>query len=278
MAWGFFLRIPCPVKKWDEKLKNEMLVMLPGIGLVVGLLWMLLGGLLSLLKLPTLIIGLALTLYIYGVTGFLHLDGLMDCSDAILSRRDLEERRRILKDPTIGAFAVISLVLVVLSMFAGLISYLSEITVSAEIVEGEVVRSSGKVLSEVLPLVSIPVLSRTVSGAGILKYKPMDTSGYSTMDRDRDSRGKGIGLMYLLALVICLLVLVIYIVAGGKDSITRALPIFLITAVACILGTWVTIGRARKNLDGMNGDIAGFGICIGEAAGVLALAICEGIL
>ena len=52
-------------------------------------------------------------------TGFLHLDGFMDSCDAILSRRDLEERRRILKDPHTGSFAVISLViLTILSLGA----------------------------------------------------------------------------------------------------------------------------------------------------------------
>lgn len=34
----------------------------------------------------------------------------MDCCDAILSRRDLRERQRILKDSTCGAFRVIALV------------------------------------------------------------------------------------------------------------------------------------------------------------------------
>ena len=34
----------------------------------------------------------------------------MDCNDAIMSRRPLEERQRILKDSTVGAFAVVTVV------------------------------------------------------------------------------------------------------------------------------------------------------------------------
>ena len=42
MAWGNFLTIPCPLKKWDNDLKNNMLAFLPSIGAVVGGVWVLL--------------------------------------------------------------------------------------------------------------------------------------------------------------------------------------------------------------------------------------------
>ncbi len=56
------------------------------------------------------------------VTGFLHLDGYMDVCDALLSRRDLATRQKILKDSHCGAFAVICMVLlaaVQCALFAG---------------------------------------------------------------------------------------------------------------------------------------------------------------
>lgn len=40
------------------------------------------------------------------VTGALHLDGLMDCADALPGVRQKAERLRILKDPALGAFGV----------------------------------------------------------------------------------------------------------------------------------------------------------------------------
>ena len=36
MAWGNFLTVPCPLKKWDNDLKNYMLGFLPSVGLIVG--------------------------------------------------------------------------------------------------------------------------------------------------------------------------------------------------------------------------------------------------
>ena len=39
MAWGNFLSLPCPVKKWDNDLKNYMLGFLPTIGMIIGVVW-----------------------------------------------------------------------------------------------------------------------------------------------------------------------------------------------------------------------------------------------
>lgn len=39
MAWGNFLALPCPAKKWDGDMKNAMLGFLPAIGLIIGVLW-----------------------------------------------------------------------------------------------------------------------------------------------------------------------------------------------------------------------------------------------
>ncbi|TFU24957.1 adenosylcobinamide-GDP ribazoletransferase [Thermus tengchongensis] len=62
-------------------------------------------SLLALLPLPEgLFAALALALLL-GLTGFLHLDGLLDAADALLGARPKEERLRLLKDPHLGAFA-----------------------------------------------------------------------------------------------------------------------------------------------------------------------------
>ena len=97
MAWGNFITLPCPYKKWDGQLKNMMLAFLPSVGLVIGVLWMAIFWLLVYLQLPPILISFTMLFYIFAVCGFMHMDGFMDCNDAILSRRPLEERQRILK-------------------------------------------------------------------------------------------------------------------------------------------------------------------------------------
>lgn len=68
----------------------------------------LLGGVLalaSLLPLPTGLQGALLLALWLGLTGFLHLDGLLDSADALLGARPRERRLAILEDPHLGAFA-----------------------------------------------------------------------------------------------------------------------------------------------------------------------------
>ena len=96
MAWGMFCAIPCPYQRWDERLRPLMLVCFPLLGVLLGGIWSSAAWLIARwgglgLFGPALLAALPCLL-----TGFLHLDGFMDCCDAILSRRPLEERQQIL--------------------------------------------------------------------------------------------------------------------------------------------------------------------------------------
>ena len=119
MAWGMFCAIPCPRKVWDSEKYPRMLLSLPLIGLMLGLLWALAG----LLAVKLGFLGAALMAVLPALlSGFIHLDGYMDCADAVLSRRELEKRRAILKDSHVGAFAVIAFGLWLLLGFAAFAS------------------------------------------------------------------------------------------------------------------------------------------------------------
>ena len=92
MAWGMFCIVPCPSRKWDETARSWMIVWFPLVGLLVGGVWLLLT------LLPASMLTAALLCAApFVVTGFLHLDGYMDCCDAILSRRELAVRQKILE-------------------------------------------------------------------------------------------------------------------------------------------------------------------------------------
>jgi adenosylcobinamide-GDP ribazoletransferase len=60
-------------------------------------------------------------------------------------------------------------------------------------------------------------------------------------------------------------------IAAGCLSDDPAMTIAV--AAAVIVSCVIAIAYARKNLGGMSGDIAGYGICISELAGMLALAV-----
>lgn len=231
MAWGMFLSIPCPVKKWDESARAHMLCMLPVVGAMVGAVWVAVWYLSRWWPAP--VRALAMTVTPWLVTGFIHLDGYMDVCDAVLSRRDLATRQKILKDSHCGAFAVIGMVLLALaqwSFFDACSPYW------------------GAVLA-------VPVAVRACAALAVLWLRPMATSQYSA-------------------------------VSGKKTGITAFLVVLLACAVvlpALYWGTWAPLAAAAvywlavwfgfRQLDGMSGDISGFGLVLGELAGVAVMTL-----
>ena len=162
MAWGMFLAIPCPKKLWSETARRKMLVCLPLVGLLVGGIWA--GAWLLLRGAPGPVRAAVCAAVPWLVTGFMHLDGYMDVCDAVLSRRDLPTRRRILKDSHCGAFAVICLVLLALGQWS--------LFLSAESIVWQA-------------LLLIPAAARACAGLAVLGLRPMDTSQYAAMGASR---------------------------------------------------------------------------------------------
>ena len=117
MCQSMFCAIPCPCKIWDEDARDKLLWCLPLVGLEIGLLWWSLGLLCRFLGLSQAVSGIALCAMPFFATGFIHLDGFMDVTDAVGSCRDLAKRREILKDSHVGSFAVIGVVLLILCQF-----------------------------------------------------------------------------------------------------------------------------------------------------------------
>lgn len=246
MAWGNFITLPCPYKRWDSKLKNMMLAFLPGVGVVVGVLWMAIYAVLDWLTLPTRVTSLIMIYYIFAVCGFMHMDGFMDCNDAIMSRRPLEDRQRILKDSLVGAFAVVTAVFLILAWFAAMTTVIE----------------AGKLNFVEWHLLLLPVLSRGVSGLHVLTCKPI---GHSQYVKDYEDKGRG---KYRAAVVLQMAVVTAAVsVFAGDPATTVAMT------VTVVLANVIACAYARKNLGGMSGDIAGYAICISELAGMLALAI-----
>ena len=185
-------------------------------------------------SLPLPVAALALTAFPYLVTGCIHLDGFMDVTDAVKSCRSPERRREILKDSHVGAFAVIYLALVLL---AGYSCFLA----------GD---------SPVGALAVIPCVSRCCSALAVESLPPMSTSQYASRERNRLRIGLLLGM------------LAVFLAAGfalwGNYGFA---------AVGCVLGCALALGRGYRSLGGMNGDIAGYSLTLGELAAVAVWAM-----
>lgn len=235
MCLGMFSAIPCPYRPWDEEARGLMTACLPLVGAVVGALWYALSVLgrmwLSEALSAAWIAALPLLL-----TGFMHLDGLMDTADALLSWRPLEERQKILKDVHCGSFSVVTAILLVLGMFA-----------AASDCRGADLRA----------LVLIPVASRCMSAFCVTALKPIGHSEYATLRRNMGTP------------VAALLMLALTLLAGGLWLGGAG----LVVLIATVAGYGLAMAWAVHVLKGVSGDLAGCALCVGEFCGLVALAI-----
>ena len=235
MCQSMFCAIPAP-QVWDEKAKDRMLLYLPVVGLEIGVIWAALGWLCRFLALPPLVTGLALSAYPFLVTGFIHLDGFMDVTDAVKSWRDLERRREILKDSHVGSFSVISIVLLMLAQFA--------------------VFSSAPEDADLLVLGFIPAVSRCCSSLAVTGLKPMSTSQYADRRKPKSH------------LAVLGVMLAVFLAAGFFLSGKYGFAL-----LGCIVGYALALLRAYRSLEGMNGDISGYALTIGELCAVAVWAL-----
>lgn len=238
MAWGMFWIVPCPVKWWDERGRVGMLLFLPVVGLLIGLVWAICVWLRE-RYLPGPL-GAALVAVIpFILSGFIHLDGYMDCSDAVLSRRDLETRRKILKDSHVGSFAVVALIIMFLLEYAAF---------SGEALERKV---------WLLPFVC--AVPRSCSVCAVSFFRPIPGSSYEKMF----SNGVPLNAK-ICAVSTTLLLTLIPVFLFGKAGFCA-----LVGAAASLL----TISYIRHDLQGMSGDVSGAGITVGELCALAALTI-----
>lgn len=237
MAWGMFLAIPCPFRRWNEDARGNMMVCLPLIGLLPGGLWALAAWLLEMVAAPAPVRALVLAVMPWLCTGLIHLDGYMDVCDAVLSRRDLETRQKILKDSHCGAFAVICVVLLVLTQWS--------LFLSVEQIP-------------LLPLAMVPVAVRACAALAILTLRPMGNSQYAAMDRQNNRAKLAVLSIMLLAAVL------IPLVFCGRAGFAP---------LAAAAGYWLAVWRGVQQLGGMSGDISGFALTLGELAGIAVLTL-----
>lgn len=129
MAYGFltlisfFTRIPIGNKiEYKEENFLRALSLYSLMGVVIGLFLVLIYLIFNNTHI-FLLRGLVLTLGYIFITGAIHLDGAADTSDGIFSGRSGDRIFEIMSDSHIGAFGVLSLIIVVLSQFV-LFSYI----------------------------------------------------------------------------------------------------------------------------------------------------------
>ena len=264
MAWGMFCAIPCPHKVWDEDKRRWMLIMYPALGLMLGVLWFALYGVLLALEMPVVLTAAVMTVYPFLISGCIHLDGFMDVNDAVLSRRDLKERQRILKDSHVGSFAVIRTIMLFLFFFAAML-----------VIAGRNSLLDGAFLGALM------ASSRGAAALDTMHKAPLSTSQYAKMNSAEEnavgaggSKQTAAGTVWIIVwevLALALALLLQYL--RTSHGAVFYYPMLFTGPLFAHLAAMVAGTLARRQLGGMSGDIAGYEMVIGELTGVLAIAL-----
>lgn len=241
VAFSMYSRIPMPVFEWKEDDMSGGMMFLPLIGAVIGALSVGVYYLSVTLNLPQIVTILLLALLPILITGGFHIDGYMDMTDALRSYQPTEKKLEILKDPHIGAFAVIGVIGMGLTYCIGL-GFLTEAwDIKAAVCYG-----------------LIFVIARAVTGISSVMLKKAKKNGMLYEETKSKNR---------TGIVILLIQLLI---AGGALLILK-----LVAGVAMIVALIVVLvyyeRTTYKQFGGVTGDTAGYLITVTEMVLVVVL-------
>ncbi len=244
VAFAMFSKIPMPRADWTKENMKYMFCFFPFIGTVIGALTMLAAYVGLYFDYQPGFVTAILVLIPVFVTGGIHVDGLLDTSDALSSWQERARRLEILKDSHAGAFAVIT----------AAVYFVMEYGAYAQLYTSKNLRAIG--------IMSLGfMVSRCLSGIGVITFPKAKADGtvaeFSRNSSDVISRNVLVVYLVLLAVVMIWIWPV-----WGIAAIVTALAVF---------GYYHHI--AMKYFGGTTGDISGFFLCICEAGMAVALAV-----
>lgn len=256
IAVSMYSRIPVPYGNWDKKEMKYSIGLFPIVGVVIGVVtWVWLWGMCrittaSMTDIPKTVLLLVTTLIAAVlpalVTGGIHVDGFMDTSDAFHSWENRDKKLQILSDPHIGAFSVISL----LVLAAVWVSAVAVIVGSGD------GRSFGVFSIEY-------VLARALSGLAAVLFMNARGEGTLWAFTDFGEEARRTNLMLLCAIGLAAAIgMVLLKPAGGCAAV-----------VVSVLVLVSYKRRAYKEFGGITGDLEGWFLCRCEVAAACALAV-----
>ena len=220
-----YSKLPVPRVEWKKENMQYALTFFPLIGLIIGALNLLWFDY-SLDKVGDAMRVCVAAIIPLVITGGIHIDGYMDVMDALHSYGDRDKKLKIMKDPHVGAFAVINLLIYYLLYIAGY-SQVYNFRMMAVVSAGF-------------------YLSRILSGIFALSYKSASGEGMLFEFTSRARQGV-VRLSLVLQLILCgIIILLLDVITGGAVLIANAI-LFVYVYSLC-----------TKEFGGISGDACGF--------------------
>lgn len=239
IAISAYSKIPMPKVEWNRRNMKYALCFFPVIGLIIGALfygWSEICYICGFNQTFFALVGAVIPIII---TGGIHMDGFMDTADALHSYEKKEKKLEILKDPRIGAFAVIAAICYFLLYVAGLTLIWKK--------------------KQLLLLGLGFIISRTLSGMSMVWFPTAKKDGTAyTFSSAAHKPTIRVVLVTLLALC--------FISAVMIDPI--------IGAVMALAAMWVWTYyyyMSKKQFGGITGDLAGYFLCLCELSSILVI-------
>jgi adenosylcobinamide-GDP ribazoletransferase len=169
------------------------------------------------------------------ISGGLHLDGLADTGDGLFLSGDADRRLSAMRDPHVGSFGLLAVVLVVLGKFAALAPMLGR--------------------RRALAVLGAAAIGRTLIlvAAGLAPYARPEGTGRNTV-----ASTTVVDALWSIVAVLALGALL-----AGEFG--------LLASAAALLVTWALTQHAQRQIGGVTGDILGAVVELGELAYLVIL-------
>lgn len=247
-AFAMFSKIPAPMVDWNKENMKYMMCFFPFVGAVIGVLTWLTGCVLgNYVKLDPFFLTVILTVIPVVVTGGIHVDGLLDTSDALSSWQERTRRLEILKDSHAGAFAVIT-ACVYFILWLGVWSQLQNNP------KGICIMSMGY------------MMSRCLSGIGVITFPKAKSDGTVAEFSRNASEITARNILMVMFVILVALMLWVSPVMG------------VLAVLSALLVFWWYHHMAMEYFGGTTGDLSGFFLCICEVVMALVLALAGAVI
>ena len=238
-ALAFLTIIPVGMDERTLEDAANVMWLFPLYGALIGLVAGLVGLALELLGAPHVVRGTAIYASLLIITGFNHMDGLLDFADAAVAQVSRERRLQIMKDQYTGAAAVSTGLIVALMTVASLSSLPRGLLVQATVI-GEAVAKLGMVVSAFMG-------PPARGGLGELFISKL---------REGPRGAK--------------------LVASASMCLAISLLLGLLGFIACatgVLASVAVVGVARRRFGGLTGDVIGAVNELSRCAALVAVAV-----
>lgn len=246
IAFSTYSKIPMPKIDWSAENQRYAVCFFPCIGVIIGALWlgwMYLAG--TVWQTSELLRGAIATVIPILISGGIHLDGFCDITDAFSSWQPREKKLEILKDPHVGAFAIIGCGCYLLA-YCGIM---------------------GELRGDALLITAFSfLLSRSLSALALVNFRSARPNGM--LDTfSRSARQNVVTITSLLYLIVAL---------AGMARVN--LLLCLAAVLACLFSFWIYHYLAYQKLGGTTGDLAGWFLQVCELAIPYFVFICDCLL